>query len=455
MIRYAGLDIHKRVVEACVLDSAGQIERRERFELTPAQLVRFAQAHLGAEAKVVVEATTNTWAVVRLLKPHVAEALVSNPLQTKAIAQAKVKTDKVDAHVLAPLLRSDFVPRVWEPDEPTQELRRLCSRRSALVADRTAVKNRLHAVLAQRLLQAPGEALFSKTGQAWLDQVALDPEGRLFVNSDRRLLDALNAEITACDGLRARKGYGDPRVQLLLTLPGVAVTVAQTLLAALGQTSRFRDGDHAASYLGLVPSTRQSAEHCYHGPITKAGNGHARWMLIQAAQHLRLHPGPLGVFFRRLAKKKKHNVAVVAAARKLVVIAWHMLTKNQPYRYAQPRATETKLQRLRVKATGHKRKSGPGKGTPRSSGKGQPTRQGKALAQVYQDEALPPLAPPPPGEAHTVATSGTGAYVASLAESQRIPRKKAAARAVSPLGGPVGVDAVHVLPRPEGAFSEA
>src|SRR5207302_11482476 len=130
------------------------------------------------------------------------------------------------------------------------------------------------------------------------------------------------------------------------------VTVAQTVLAALGDVGRFPDGDHAASYLGLVPSTKQSAEHCYHGPITKAGNGHARWVLIQAAQHLRLHPGPLGVFFRRLAKKQNYNVAVVATARKLVVIAWHLLTNNEPYRYAQPRSTEGKLQRLRVKATG-------------------------------------------------------------------------------------------------------
>jgi hypothetical protein len=111
-----------------------------------------------------------------------------------------------------------------------------------------------------------------------------------------------------------------------------------------------------------VPSIKQSAEHCYHGPITKAGRGHTRWMLIQAAQHVRLHPGPLGVFFRRLAKKKNYNVAVVAAARKLVVIAWHMLTKNEPYRYAQPKPTQSKLQRLRVKATGQRRKSGPKKG---------------------------------------------------------------------------------------------
>ncbi len=354
--------------------------------------------------------------------------IVSNPLQTKAIAQAKVKTDKVDAHVLAQLLRCDFLPRVWEPDEPTQELRRLCSRRASLVADRTAIKNRLHAVLAQRLLLPPDGELFSKAGRAWLQTVALDAEGRLLVDSDLRLLGAVEEEISGLEDLLARKGYGDPRVKLLLTLPGVQVVVAQTLIAALGDLSRFRDGDHAASYLGLVPRTKQSADHCYHGPITKAGNGHARWVLIQAAQHLRMHPGPLGVFFRRLAKKKNYNVAVVATARKLVVIAWHMLTKNEPYRYAQPFATEAKLQKLRVRATGKRRRTGPTKGAPQARAGSAPTRRIKPLAEVLAAEGLPPLGAVPAGEARTIAATGTAAYVASLGQEQRVPRRKASAK---------------------------
>ena len=115
-----------------------------------------------------------------------------------------------------------------------------------------------------------------------------------------------------------------------MTLPGVDVATAEAVLAAWGDSKRFPDGDHAASYLGLAPSTKQSAEHCYHGPITKHGNSHARWMLIEAAQHLDKHPGPLGHFFRRLMKKKTRNVAVVAAARKLAMIGWLMLTATSP-----------------------------------------------------------------------------------------------------------------------------
>jgi transposase len=421
MIRYAGLDIHKRVVEACVLDEAGQVLLRQRWPLTPESLVAFAQEHLGPDARVVVEATTNTWAVVAVLKPHVGEAVVSNPLATKAIAQAKVKTDKVDAYVLAQLLRSDFLPRVWEPDPATQELRRLTSYRTSLVADRTGIKNRLHALLAQRLILPPCE-LFSKKGLAWLRVRVLDEEGRLLVDSDLRLLAAVEAEIARLEQRLARKGQADGRVKLLMTLPGVDRTVAQTVLAALGDLSRFRDGAHAASYLGLVPSTKQSAEHCYHGPITKHGNGHARWVLVQAAQHLGKNPGPLGVFFRRLARKKNYNAAVVACARKLVVIAWHMLHENQPYRYAQPQATQTKLARLRIQAGGRKRKSGPKRQTtasPRGSGR---TRLVKSLAEIYREEELPAMRPAPAGEARTIRENGIEAYVVSLQTARRVPR---------------------------------
>ena len=424
MLRYIGLDVHKRVVQACVLDDAGQVLHQLRFDLSREKLTAFARDQLTPTDRVVVEATTNTWAVVAVLKPFVAEVVVSNPLTTKAIASAKIKTDKVDARVLAQLLRCDFLPRVWEPDAATQELRRLASRRASLVADRTAVKNRLHSVLAMRLILPPVPDLFGTKGLAWLRGLQLDDEGRQLLDSDLRLLQHVEAELKTLDQMLVPKAYADERVKLLLTLPGVDYTVAQTVLAALGELRRFRDGDHAASYLGLAPSTRQSAERCYHGPITKRGNGQARWMLVQAAQHLAKHPGPLGVFFRRLARKKNRNVAVVAVARKLVVIAWHLLTKHEPYRYAQPRPTETKLARLRVKATGGKRKTGPkpGQAGPKLAA-GIKTRTIKPLAQVCQEEGLPPLGAAPAGEARTVAESGVTVFVQALTEAHVVPQR--------------------------------
>jgi hypothetical protein len=213
-------------------------------------------------------------------------------------------------------------------------------------------------------------------------------------------------------------------VKLLMTLPGISLAVAQTFVAALGNIDRFRSPDEAASYLGLVPSTRQSADHCYHGPITKAGRGHARWMLIQAAHHLYNQPGPLGVFFRRVAKKKNYNVAVVAAARKMVVIAWHMLKHNEPYRYAQPKQTEIKLARLRVKATGERRNTGPARGTKRQTKRPAGSQTIKSLAKVYQQEGLPGLQLPKEAERRMLRSHGVAPFADSLATEHILPGRR-------------------------------
>lgn len=432
-----GLDVHKRVIEAAILDSDGQITKRERFPATREALLEFASLHLTKGDQLVLEATTNTWAIARLLAVSVGKLVVSNPLLTRAIAHSKVKTDKVDSLVLAKLLHAGYLPEVWVPDESTRELRELTGRRAALVAQRTAIKNRIHAVLHQRLLHPPADELFGSSGRRFLEALALDAIGREILDTELRLLDCVQLEIARFDGRMSETAYPDPRVRLLMTLPGVDVTVALTLLAALGDVSRFPSPDHATSYLGLVPSTRQSAEHCYHGPITKRGRSHARWMLVQAAQHLRTHPGPLGHFFRKLAHKKGHNVAVVATARKLVVIAWHLLSKGEPYRYALPRTTQSKLARLRVRATGQRRAAASSRGMPRSPahGTGPATRAVPAIDRVYREEGLPAIGVPPPGEIKMIECAGLTGFTNDIRTEKRLPRR-GAGRPARPLQEP-------------------
>ena len=172
MIRFIGLDVHKRIVQVCILDASGQVLGERRFDLSRERLLSFAEVSLTAEDHVVLEATTNTWAIAELLKAYVARVVVSNPLTTKAIAQAKVKTDKVDARVLAQLLRCNFLPEVWQPDAATRELRRWTHRRSRLVGQVTMIKNRIHAVFHQRLLAPPLGDLFGTKGRTWLREVS-------------------------------------------------------------------------------------------------------------------------------------------------------------------------------------------------------------------------------------------------------------------------------------------
>ncbi len=426
--RYVGLDVHKRVVECCILDAAGKVTKRRRFDnLSRETLTAFAATVLQPADRVALEATTNCWIVTEILQPFVAEVVVSNPMQTKAIAQAKVKTDKVDALVLAQLLRADFLPRVWMPDTATRRLRELTARRSALVAQRTAVRNRIHGTLAVRLIVPPGGRLFEDGGVEWLRQVEIDETGRLMIDCELKLHEAIDAEIAALDAELARRGYADDRVKLLMTLPGVDVTVAESLLAALGDVTRFASGAKAAAYLGLVPSTKQSADRCYHGPITKRGRSHTRWMMIQAAQHLDGHPGPLGHFFRRLSKKKNRNVAVVATARKLVTIAWQMLITGEPYRYAIPRSTETKLSRLRVRATGKRRQGGTPKGRKSKALLPGGGRTIRSLDDVYRSEGVPGRKELTGGERRVLRRTGTDPFVDQLGEAKIVPRRKGTA----------------------------
>jgi transposase len=420
---FAALDLHKKIVEAVVLDDTGSVLHRHHFSTTREAILDFAR-HLPADTHIAIEATTNTWAVVRLLQPFAAELVVSNPLRTRAIAEAKIKTDKVDALVLANLLRCDFLPRVWIPDPATVALRHQCTERANLVADRTRIKNRIHSVLHQRLIHAPHDDLFSPRSLAWLRELDIDPLGRQALDRNLRQLARIEEEIFDLSGTLAQQAHDDARVKLLMTLPGVDFPVAQTLLAALGDISRFPSADKAAAYLGIVPSTYQSAAHCYHGPITKQGSGHARWMLVQGAQALAFHPGPLGVFFRKLAKKKNRNVAVVATARKLVTIAWHMLKNNEPYRYAQPATLKAKFDRLRIRATGKRKSSGNAKGAPRPAGygSGARTRAVPGVDDVIEEAGLPPLPPLSAGEHKMIGERGSAAFARSIHQAKRVPR---------------------------------
>ncbi|NLG27139.1 MAG: IS110 family transposase [Chloroflexi bacterium] len=428
-MRYLGLDVHKRVVQACTLDEGGRTLHALRFDLTRDTLTEFARRHLDDDCAVALEATTNTWAIVDVLTPFCPRIVVSNPMRTKAIASAKIKTDKVDAEVLAQLLRCDYLPTVWTPDAQTREQRALASRRSALTRQAISLKNRIHSVLHQRLIFGPAE-LFSTKGLAWLRSTELPPIARGEIDTLLRLLDALQIEQASLRVDVDRAAFASQDIKLLMTLPGIDATTAHAIMAAIGDIHRFRSPDRLAAYFGLVPSVHQSAEHAYHGRITKQGNSNVRWLLIQAAQIAGRHPGPLGKQFATLARRKNRNVAVVAIAHKLAILAWHLLTRGAPYRYALPRTIETKLARLRVSQKG-RRTTGPTKGQPRPAnyGTGIGTRRKKALDAALQDEQLPPTAPAPAGETRVLSELKLRAFAEGLQYETRVPRRRAHATA--------------------------
>jgi transposase len=344
-----GIDAHKNFAEVAILEP-GRPVRHRRIGTTPAELKAFVE-RLGPQDQVVLEASFNTWALADLLQQHAGRVVVSNPMRTKAIASAKIKTDKVDAQVLAQLLAADFIAEVWVPDPTLRALRRRVSQRSALVHQQTALRNRVHAVLNRNLLDCPATDLFGKAGRQWLSTAPLPPEERQQVQSALRLLAALETEIEAVERPLAETALGDPRVRHLMSIPGVGLVTALAIVGVIGDVRRFPRPTQLVGYLGLDPRVRQSGERAARtGHISRQGQGHARGLLIEAAHSAVRTPGPLRAFHDRIRSRRSRQIALVAVARKLAVLAWHLLSDDTDYRWASAILVADKLRQVERKA---------------------------------------------------------------------------------------------------------
>lgn len=347
-MRSIGLDVHKRFAEVAILSGTDPPIGR-RIGTTTNELRAFART-LRPDDQLVLEATMNTWVIADLLRESGARVVISNPLRTRAIAEAKVKTDKLDALTLAQLLAADFVPEVWVPDEATRRLRREVAGRAALVRQRTQVRNRVHAVLHRCLLDPPVTDLFGVGGQAWLKEVALPEDERALVQAALRVHEAIEAEITLLERRLATVALADERVERLMTIPGIGAVSALALVAVVGEVTRFRRPGKLVSYLGLDPRVHQSGEREAHtGHISRAGHTHARSLLVEAAHSAAGAPGPLRAFFRRIERRRGTQIALVAVARKLAVLAWHLLSKDERYRLERATVVREKRRDLERK----------------------------------------------------------------------------------------------------------
>jgi transposase len=379
MRRCIGLDVHREFAQVAIWED-GVVAQAGRVETTPEALRLFA-ASLCATDEVALEATGNTHAIARLLEHHVGRVVISNPHKTRVIAEAKVKTDKVDAAVLAQLLAAGFLPSVWLPDEATFSLRRQVARRAHLVRQRTRLKNQIQAILHRNLIpRCPAADLFGHKGRAWLAEQALPVDERQAVAALLRQLDFAGEELGLVDAELARVGLADQAVRRLLTIPGVDATVALAIVAAVGDFTRFSSPQRLVSYLGLNPRVRQSGgQPAQHGRITKQGRAHARGMLVEAAWVAAKTPGPLRAFYERVRARRGMQIAVVATARKLTTLCWHLVVKGQDYAFARPSLTQQKLRALELRA-GHPPRRGR-KGTAAAYSLKEVRRRERALAE--------------------------------------------------------------------------
>ena len=349
-MRVVGLDIHRVFAEAVMLDD-GKVVRLGRVGMTRDHLEAFART-LTHDDHVVVEATCNAAAVVEVISPHVGRVVVANPRQVRMIAHARIKTDVIDATVLARLYASNFLPEVWLADPKTLALRRQVTRREQIVRQRVRLKSIAQSILHAHLLpQCPHADLFGVRGRAWLTAQDLPADERAAVERHMREYDRLGEDLRVVERELAREALADANVKRLMTIPGVDMVVAVGLAAAIGPISRFKGPDQLVAYFGLNPSVRQSGDgRPRHGRIAKQGRTHARTMLVEAAWQAVRGPGPLRAFYQRIAGRRGKHVAAVAVARKLAVIAWHMLTRDEDYAGVRPALHAKKLRDLELRA---------------------------------------------------------------------------------------------------------
>jgi transposase len=295
---------------------------------------------------VVVEASTNVWPIHDLLAPLVADIVVVHPNHVKVIASSSVKTDKRDTLALARLLAANLLTSIWIPPAQVRELRSLVNHRKRLVRQRTGAKNRLHGVLHARNISAPDGELFSEANRDWWGGQLLSSSDRLRVRHDLALIDYLSTLIGETEAELARLSVNEPwadQVPFLIQLPGIGLINAMTILSAVGEVSRFATPKKLVGYGGLGASVHASGQTHRTGSITKQGRRELRTVMIEAAWTAVRHHPHWKTQFEALAVRAGRQKAIVAIARKLLVVVWHVLTEHAADRHADPHAVARKL----------------------------------------------------------------------------------------------------------------
>lgn len=318
-----GVDLHKHVSQIAVLTPDGVVHQH-RLANEVERIEQFFAA-LPAPARVAIEASGTWWWLVDLLERLGHHPVLSNPKQTKAIASARLKNDRVDAERLALLLRGDLLPTVWIAPTNLREARELIRHRVQLVWIRTGIKNHLHALLARRNLQpTSGRSWMTVRGLRELAALPLGPIPGAIREHYRALLKVLDEQIRWLDLDLSHRWGDDPRVRRLITIPGIGPFVAILLVLELGEIRRFPSAKHVASYVGLTPRVRATATTVRLGHISKEGNRLLRWALVLTATQAARRPGPLRAWFRVIQQRKGTKTARVALARRLAEMVYQV-----------------------------------------------------------------------------------------------------------------------------------
>ena len=335
---FIGIDLHQRVIQACVLDDRGERVAEERFRYHSLEegleAVAFVQG-FGPGCRVAVEALGfNRW-FVNACEAAGLEVLVCDPRKLELKKLGK-KTDRRDAREIARKLwlgDLDRTARTYYPSDEEYGRRKLLRVRHRLVQMRQQTINQLRAMLSAYQVPAPRGVLYTRPSRERLAKLQLPVEElQEAYTALLTVLDRLQEQIQRLTNQIRQLSKRDARVGALeATLPGIGAQSAATLIAELGDARRFRNPRAVAAYAGLVPKVNQSADKAHHGRLTKQGNRELRWIVSQWAVRLMKDDPEVNAWARGLRGRVHKNKARMALARRLLVGVWVVLTRGEAF----------------------------------------------------------------------------------------------------------------------------
>jgi transposase len=338
-VQYVGIDWAYREAQWCALAAGGGIAAEGRM---PADRDGLAQLvlRLGAEVKGCVEMMSGAVWVRDELCACGWQVEVADARKVKAIAPLAAKTDKVDARLLAELARRDLVPALWLPSLDERALRERLRRRMHLVRLRTSAKSRIFGLETQWGVRVSLERLRQRDGLALLERAGLPAVWRRSIGECLSVVDFLDERLEPLDAELKPFAEADPRALLLDTIPGVGALLALTIAVEIDEVSRFAGPQKLVSYARLAPRVRQSGEgRPRSGPLSKSGSRLLGWAAVEAAQQAWRESNPWHELYLDVGRRAGNpNSAKAAVARKILIAAWHMLSRNEPFKPA-PRRT--------------------------------------------------------------------------------------------------------------------
>ncbi|HDS09312.1 MAG TPA: IS110 family transposase [Firmicutes bacterium] len=331
---YIGIDQHKKSSYFCCLNEAGQVVNEKNLVNDSKSIESFLSTLPDDELTAVLE-VSSYWGIMHdtLEELDLFDSIkLAHPQKLKAFASANKKTDKIDAHLLADLLRRDQIPEVWIQSKTLRVQKNIARFRLFLVRERTRIKNRIHNIASRNHLNIPEVSdLFGKYGREWLETVDLTKEERFTLDCHLDFLDFLESQIKKVEKYLNKLFKDDEEIKLLKTIPGIGNILGVVLKLEIGDINRFETVGKFHSYSGLIPSIYSSAQIMRYGRLVKNSNKYIRWALVEASQVVIRYSMNFKLKYNRISVRKNNQTAIIVIARKLASTIFYMLNRKEEY----------------------------------------------------------------------------------------------------------------------------